>query len=347
MDNQFASSLEREPTTASFEHQAHAPTQFAYKAPVSTIAMLDSLHASGITEAWGILVDTGAATSVAPQSFASDIELSPPPSTLQLITATGKAVKTYGLRKVHLQSRGLSLEVSFVIADVFTPLLGLDTMIKNSLSLHAEQDMPHFLVKPAGDTTQLEHIRRHLYMIACPSQHGLSHCFIGSLSHVIGFLPADKELHEQSLASSSSSSTDLDEYTSKHQRAQDSLAFQCQYVVPLALLEHEDLSFELSSGKEEVADTGGELRAQSFYPKLSRPTKQSSAQERELHNLDHTALPWCVRSQEAKGIAFKQKKRAISARTSKIQLAYVYIMQPQDKEPTAILTWVGQVLLAA
>ena len=75
--------------------------------------MLDSLQkASGITEAWGILVDTGAATSVAPQSFASDIELSPAPDTLQLTTATGRAMQTYSLRKVHLQSRGLSLEVS-------------------------------------------------------------------------------------------------------------------------------------------------------------------------------------------------------------------------------------------
>ena len=67
------------------------------------------------------MVDTGAATSVAPRNFAPDIELSPTPSTLQLTTATGKAIKTYGLRQNHLQSRGLSLEVSFVIADVVTP----------------------------------------------------------------------------------------------------------------------------------------------------------------------------------------------------------------------------------
>ena len=48
-------------------------------------------------------MDTGAATSVAPKSFASDIELSPAPSTLQLTTATCKAVRTYGLKQVHLQ----------------------------------------------------------------------------------------------------------------------------------------------------------------------------------------------------------------------------------------------------
>ena len=86
--NQLASSLEHEPSVAT-------------KAPVNTIAMLESgQHASSTTKAWGILADTGAATSIAsPQSFASDIELSPAPSTFQLITATGRVVQTDGLRK--------------------------------------------------------------------------------------------------------------------------------------------------------------------------------------------------------------------------------------------------------
>ena len=120
--------------------------------------MLDSLQtASSTTEAWGI-VDTGAAISVAPQSFASDIELSPAPSTLQLTTATGTAEKTYGMRKVHLQGQGLSLEVSFVIAHVVAPLLGLDIIITNSLSLQVEHDLKHVLVNPAGDKSQLAHM---------------------------------------------------------------------------------------------------------------------------------------------------------------------------------------------
>ena len=242
--------------------------------------MLDSLqNASSTTEAWGILVDTGAATSVAPRSFASDIELSPAPSTLQLTTATGKAVQTYGLRKVHLQSRGLSLEVSFVIADVLTPLLGLDTMIENSLSLHVENDLQHFLVNPERDTTQLAHIGRHLYVIACPSEHGLSRCFIGSLSHIIGFLPADKELHEQGLASRCSSSTDLDEDISKHQREQDSFTLQCQYVVPIDMVEHDHPSFELSSGKGEVADTGESFEYRAFTPSFQ--DQQSNPQRKK------------------------------------------------------------------
>ena len=73
---QLARSLEHKTPAASFEHQAQATTQPACTTQTSIIAQMDSFeHASSTTEAWGILVDTGAATSVAPRSFASDIEL--------------------------------------------------------------------------------------------------------------------------------------------------------------------------------------------------------------------------------------------------------------------------------
>ena len=191
--NHLASSLELE--SASLEHRTSFTQHPESKAPGTTIAMLESLqNASRTPEAWGILVDTGAATSVAPQSFASDIELSPAPSTFKITTATGKEAQIYGLRKVHLQSRGLSLKVNSVVADVLTPLLGLDTMIQNSLSLCLEHAWCPFLVNPAGERTQLEHIGKRLYMIACHSQHGLSSSLKGSLSQPIGVLPSDKEL---------------------------------------------------------------------------------------------------------------------------------------------------------
>ena len=171
----------------SYEHQSQASTQPVYSAPVYTVAMLRSFPSSKAATALGILVDTGAATSVAPKSFASDIELSPAPSTLQITTATGKAIKTYGLRTVHLHSQGLSLKVTFVIADVVTPLLGLDAILKDSLSLHVGQNLEHLLVNPVGGRTKLEHMGKHLYLIACPFQHGSSSFFLGNLSQVIGF----------------------------------------------------------------------------------------------------------------------------------------------------------------
>ena len=208
------------------------------------------------------------------------------------------------------------------------------------VGLHVEHDLQHVLVNPAGDKTQLEHMGRHLYMIACPSQHGWSHCFIGNLSQVIGFLPADKELHEQRLASGSSSSTDLDEDLSKQHAEQDSLNFQCQPVLQEAAEEDDDLSFDLVRSKEEVADTGGVPKV-SFYPKYLRQPKQPTTQERELHNINHIpSQPWYVECQEAKDRAFQHRKQRTSNKTSSIQLDYTYIKQPQDQEPTTVLTWV-------
>ena len=125
-------------TMLSYEHQSQASTQPMYSAPVY---MLKSFASNKAAATWGILVDTGAATSVAPKSFASNIELSPAPPTLQLATATRKAIKTYSLRTVHLHSQGLSLKMTFVIADVVTPLLGLDTILKDSLSLHVGTEL--------------------------------------------------------------------------------------------------------------------------------------------------------------------------------------------------------------
>ena len=264
--------LEHETLTASFEPQTRATTQLAYTIPASTIAQLDSSdHASSPAEAWGILVDTGAATSVAPKGFAPDIELSPASSTLQLIIATGQAIETYGLRKVHLQSCGLSLEVSFVIADVVTPLLGLDIMFRNALSLHIDHDCQHVLVNSAGERTQLQHMGKHLYLIACPSQHSLSPCFIGNLSQVIGFLLADKELHEQRLAYRSSSSTDLDEDIGEYQAEQDR---ECQHVLPETFHDNDDLSFQHVPSTGEVAAIGGEPKVSFYPPKKGNLKKQ-------------------------------------------------------------------------
>ena len=69
--NHLASSLEQ--VSASLEHQA----------PV-TIAMLEK--SSSLAEAWGILVDTGAATSVAHRALLLTLNLAQhlPPSSLQL-----------------------------------------------------------------------------------------------------------------------------------------------------------------------------------------------------------------------------------------------------------------------
>ena len=259
------------------------------------------------------------------------------PPTLQLTTATGKAIETYGLRRVHLHSQGLSFEVAFVIADVVTPLLGLDSMQQESLSLHVGQNSKHYLVSPGGARTQLEHMGKHLYLIACPSKLGSSNCILSSLSRVIGFLPADRKLENQKVAlSSSSSSSDLFEDLTEQEASKDGWNLQCHPV--LASEEETETSFDLVPGKEEVADAGGEPQSTSFHPKHLRQPKQPSKQERELRNMTHIPFqPCCVVCQEAKGRASRHKKQKASTKTSKIQLDYAYIRQ---QEPTTILAWV-------
>ena len=210
-------------------------------------------------------VDTGAATSVAPKSFAPHLELSPAPSTFQLATATGEAIKIFGLRHVHLQCQDLSFKVSFVIADIVTPILGLDALMQHNLSLSFEHDQL-FLVDKTGERTQLEQMGRHLYLVACPLQHGLSTCFRGSLSDVIGFLPEDKETHEQETALRSSSSTDLVEDRSFSE----------------SLHVHDQSSLVCVLCREEVAVSGGELSATSFHP--CQQFKQPTSQDEQLHN---------------------------------------------------------------
>ena len=143
------------------------------------------------------------------------------------------------------------------------------------------------------------------------------------------------------MGSSSESSPDLVEELAPPEASKDSWNLHCHPVLEEASEEETESSFDLVPGREEVADAGGEPQSTSFHPKYLRQPKQPSKQERELHNMTHIPFqPWCVVCQEAKGRASQHKKQQASTKTSKIQLDYAYIRQPQDKEPTTILTWV-------
>ena len=126
--------------------------------------------------AWGILIDTGAAISLAPLSFAPDIELSPVESTLQLRSVTGEAIEAFGRRTVQLVGSKLSFQVSFVIADVQHALIGMDILMANQLSLIRNSFNEYYLVNIAGATTQLQSREHLLYIEACSNEFGLSIC---------------------------------------------------------------------------------------------------------------------------------------------------------------------------
>ena len=144
------------------------------------------------TAAWGILIDTGAAISLAPLSFAQNTELSPLEGTLQLRSVTGNIIETYGRRTVQLVGSNLCLLVSFVIANVEQALIGMDILLANQLSLVRNSFNEYYLVNAAGATTQLQPRGHLLYMEACPTEFGFSNCRGSSLPETNGSLLDDK-----------------------------------------------------------------------------------------------------------------------------------------------------------
>ena len=133
-----------------------------------------NINSLGLGTAWGIMIDTGAAISLAPLDFAQHIELSPVECTLQLTTATGNMIQTFGRRTVQLCSSELCLNVCFVIANVSQTLIGMADMMTNNLSLLRGNLGEYCLVNLEGARTQLLNIGQHLYLEACPVEPGFS-----------------------------------------------------------------------------------------------------------------------------------------------------------------------------
>ena len=126
--------------------------------------------------AWGILINTGAAMSLAPASFAPTAELRPLESTLQLRNLDGKAITAYSRRTVELRGPQLSFLVSFVIADVEHASLGIDFLVKEQLSMIRSSNNEIHLVNQAGAKTKLQQQGHLLYLEAYSSELGLSTC---------------------------------------------------------------------------------------------------------------------------------------------------------------------------
>ena len=126
------------------------------------------------TAAWGILIDTGAAISLAPLAFAPESELRPVESTLHLRSANCSLIETYGRRSVQLVGSELCLHVSFVVANVGQALLGMDVMLSNQLSLIRTSLQEYYLVNSLGAKTRLQPRGLQLYMLAFPQELGLT-----------------------------------------------------------------------------------------------------------------------------------------------------------------------------
>ena len=138
---------------------------------------------------WAILVDTGAAISVAPRSFAPEIPLTALERPVELRTATGALIQIFG-KNMHLLASNLCFAVSFLIADVTTPYLGVDTLLRENLSLRIEGNQRQ-LVHQSGEYTHLVSEGQLLYLWASPLQLGCDIYMIGSLL-AKSILPANK-----------------------------------------------------------------------------------------------------------------------------------------------------------
>ena len=118
---------------------------------------------------------------VVPRSFAAEIPLSPlQPSDLKLQTATGKKIEAYGMRTLQILTHGFSFEMSFVIAEVSQPLLGIGSLLRSNLSLHLDNHLGHYLGNNLGGKIQLEQLGLQIYLAACPVEPGLSHLMMGN-----------------------------------------------------------------------------------------------------------------------------------------------------------------------
>ena len=192
----------------SLQQPAQASTQqLAYKSPEQSIRnslgqqsqhSLGTLYNNSLGEQpknsqsnWAILIDTGAEISVAPSSFAPNIPLRALERAVELRTATGEAIPIFGQKNMHLVTQNLCFEVSFVIANVTTPILGVDTLLRENLSLRFQGSQQQ-LVHQSGEFTQLYQEGQLLYLRAFPVQ-------LGFTIHMIGSLLAESILPENKL----------------------------------------------------------------------------------------------------------------------------------------------------
>ena len=138
---------------------------------------------------WKILIDTGAEISVAPRSFAEDVQLSPLTHNFELRNADGRAINIFGLRTVPLLTQRFSFCITFAIADVEQPLLGLGSLLNSNLSLQLDKNLGHHLSNNLGERIKLEQRGLQLYLSACLAKLGFHLPNKGNLLNNSSLLP--------------------------------------------------------------------------------------------------------------------------------------------------------------
>ena len=208
--------------------------------------------------AWGILVDTGAAISLAPPGFAQQSELMPAESTLQLRAVNGSFINIYGRRTVELRTPNLCLLVSFVIADVSQALIGMDILMANQLSLIRCFDGFH-LVNSAGAKIQLQSTGWLLYLPAFPVEAGFSQCKRSNLPTTSGSLLDDKGRTQEAPCTSSGGA--------------------CEHSFPLENLGQEQAKNTATLGTTTACQEEGAKRKRKKKKKKKKPSAKAASQD--------------------------------------------------------------------
>ena len=84
-----------------------------------------------------------------------------------------------------------SFTTCFVIADVERPLLGLQSLLQNNLSLQLDSLQGHQLVNTEGEKIPLQQLGQQIFLAACPLKMELTPNLIGSLQ-LNSLMPANK-----------------------------------------------------------------------------------------------------------------------------------------------------------
>ena len=208
--------------------------------------------------AWGILVDTGAAISLAPPGFAQQSELMPAESTLQLRAVNGSFITIYGRRTVELRTPNLCLLVSFVIANVSQALIGMDILMANQLSLIRCFDGFH-LVNSAGAKIQLQSTGWLLYLPAFPVEAGFSQCKGSNLPTTSGSLLDDKGRTQEAPCTSSGGA--------------------CEHSFPLENLGQEQAKNTATLGTTTACQEEGAKRKRKKKKKKKKPSAKAASQD--------------------------------------------------------------------
>ena len=90
---------------------------------------------------------------------------------------------------MQLLTPGFSFCMTFVIADVEQPLLGLGSLLDSNLSLQLNKNLGHHLSNNLGEKIQLEQRGLQLYLSACPAKLGFNLPNKGNLLNNSSLLP--------------------------------------------------------------------------------------------------------------------------------------------------------------